>query len=182
MSISLKLLCSATVLIFKASSMKYSHSAVAPSTDVGPTEPTFKISSQEPFKASNIIAFLLTIFFDLETIPANSILPSSIIRKMSEEEMSQYRKPFLKAGTDRQPTLSWPRQIPLEGEPIEVVNIVNDYAEFMKKNNIKKLFINAEPGSILIGPQREFCRSWKNQEEITVKGIHFIQELSLIHI
>jgi len=104
------------------------------------------------------------------------ILPSSIIRKLSEEEMSQYRRPFLKAGTDRQPTLSWPRQIPLEGEPIEVVNIVNSYAEFMKKTNIKKLFINAEPGSILTGPQREFCRSWKNQEEITVKGIHFIQE------
>ena len=104
------------------------------------------------------------------------ILPSSIIRKLSDEEMSQYRKPFLKAGTDRQPTLSWPRQIPLEGEPIEVVDIVNDYAEFMKKTNIKKLFINAEPGSILTGPQREFCRSWKNQEEITVKGIHFIQE------
>ena len=104
------------------------------------------------------------------------ILPSSIIRKLSDEEMSQYRKPFLKAGTDRQPTLSWPRQIPLEGEPIEVVDIVNDYAEFMKKTNIKKLFINAEPGSILTGPQREFCRSWKNQEEITVKGKHFIQE------
>ena len=104
------------------------------------------------------------------------ILPSSVIRKLSEDEMSQYRKPFLKAGSDRQPTLSWPRQIPLEGEPAEVIDIVNAYAEFMKKTNIKKLFINADPGSILIGPQREFCRSWKNQEEITVKGLHFIQE------
>ncbi|MBF95980.1 MAG: haloalkane dehalogenase [Pelagibacterales bacterium] len=104
------------------------------------------------------------------------ILPSSVIRKLSEEEMKQYRKPFLKAGSDRQPTLSWPRQIPLEGEPAEVIDIVNAYAEFMKKTNIKKLFINADPGSILIGPQREFCRSWKNQEEITVKGLHFIQE------
>ena len=104
------------------------------------------------------------------------ILPSSIIRKLSEEEMTQYRKPFLKAGSDRQPTLSWPRQIPLEGEPSEVVNIVNEYSEFMKKSNIRKLFINADPGSILIGAQREFCRSWPNQKEITVKGKHFIQE------
>ena len=104
------------------------------------------------------------------------ILPSSIIRKLSEEEMSQYRRPFLKVGTDRQPTLSWPRQIPLDGEPIEVVDIVKSYAEFMKNTNIKKLFINAEPGSILTGPQREFCRRWNNQKEVTVKGKHFIQE------
>ena len=104
------------------------------------------------------------------------ILPSSIIRKLSEEEMNQYRKPFLKVGSDRQPTLSWPRQIPLEGEPEEVINIVNEYAEFMKKTYIKKLFINADPGSILIGPQREFCRSWLNQKEVTVSGKHFIQE------
>ena len=90
--------------------------------------------------------------------------------------MTQYRKPFLKAGSDRQPTLSWPRQIPLEGEPSEVINIVNEYSEFMKKSNIRKLFINADPGSILIGAQREFCRSWPNQKEITVKGNHFIQE------
>ncbi|MBF96268.1 MAG: haloalkane dehalogenase, partial [Pelagibacterales bacterium] len=104
------------------------------------------------------------------------ILPSSIIRKLSEEEMSQYRKPFLKVGSDRNPTLSWPRQIPLEGEPAEVVDIVNEYSEFMKKTNLKKLFINADPGSILIGSQREFCRSWINQKEVTVKGKHFIQE------
>ena len=110
------------------------------------------------------------------------ILPSSIIRKLSEEEMSQYRRPFLKVGTDRQPTLSWPRQIPLDGEPIEVVDIVNSYAEFMKNTNIKKLFINAEPGSILVGPQREFCRRWNNQKEVSVKGKHFIQEDSHVEI
>ena len=110
------------------------------------------------------------------------ILPSAVIRKLSEEEMSQYRKPFLKVGSDRQPTLSWPRQIPLEGEPAEVVDIVNEYADFMKKNSIKKLFINADPGSILTGPQREFCRSWLNQKEVTVKGKHFIQEDSSTEI
>ena len=105
------------------------------------------------------------------------ILPSSVIRKLSEEEMSQYRKPFFKVGSDRQPTLSWPRQIPLEGEPAEVVDIVNEYADFIlkKKTNIKKLFINAEPGSILIGPQREFCRSWLNQKKLLLRK-HFLQE------
>ncbi len=110
------------------------------------------------------------------------ILPSSILRKLSDEEMSQYRKPFLKAGSDRQPTLSWPRQIPLDDEPREVIDIVNEYSDFMKKNHIKKLFINAEPGSILIGRQREFCRNWLNQEEVTVKGLHFIQEDSPFEI
>ena len=104
------------------------------------------------------------------------ILPSSIIRKLSDEEMNHYRKPFLKVGSDRQPTLSWPRQIPLNEEPTEVVDIVREYSEFMKINNIKKLFINADPGSILIGQQREFCRKWNNQKEVTVKGLHFIQE------
>ena len=104
------------------------------------------------------------------------ILPSSIIRKLSDEEMRQYRKPFLKVGSDRQPTLSWPRQIPLDNEPSEVIDIVNEYSIFMKENKIKKLFINAEPGSILVGRQREFCRSWSNQKEVTVKGKHFIQE------
>ena len=104
------------------------------------------------------------------------ILPSSIIRKLSDQEMSNYRKPFLNKGTDRQPTLSWPRQIPINNNPESVKNIVEKYSEFMTNNNIKKLFINADPGSILIGRQREFCRKWKNQKEVTVKGIHFIQE------
>ena len=104
------------------------------------------------------------------------ILPSSIIRKLSDEEMSNYRKPFLNEGTDRQPTLSWPRQIPIDNTPETVNEIVKKYSEFMSNNNIKKLFINAEPGSILIGRQRDFCRKWKNQKEVTVKGIHFIQE------
>ena len=110
------------------------------------------------------------------------ILTSSIIRKLSDEEMSQYRKPFLKSGSDRQPTLSWPRQIPLDDEPVEVVEIVKEYSDFMKNNNIKKLFINANPGSILVGRQREFCRTWKNQQETTVKGIHFLQEDSAFEI
>ena len=105
-----------------------------------------------------------------------NVLPASVIRKFSDEEMAEYRRPFANEGEDRRPTLTWPRQIPIDGEPEDVVRIVGDYASWMEKNDIPKLFINADPGAILIGPQRNFCRSWKNQSEITVPGIHFIQE------
>ncbi len=104
------------------------------------------------------------------------VLPGSIIRPLTEEEMNVYRRPFLAAGEDRRPTLSWPRQIPLGGEPRAVVDIIRSYADYMATNDLPKLFVNADPGSILVGPQREFCRTWKNQTEVTVKGRHFIQE------
>ena len=104
------------------------------------------------------------------------VLPGSIIRTLDADEMNEYRRPFLSSGENRRPTLSWPREIPIEGEPGNVCQIVNEYAEWMKTNNIPKLFINAEPGAITTGKIRDFCRSWKNQTEVTVKGIHFIQE------
>ena len=104
------------------------------------------------------------------------VLPGSIIRTLDADEMNEYRRPFLSSGEDRRPTLSWPREIPIEGQPANVCKIVNEYSEWMKTNNIPKLFINAEPGSIITGRIRDFCRTWKNQTEVTVKGIHFIQE------
>ncbi|MBO6824868.1 MAG: haloalkane dehalogenase [Sneathiella sp.] len=104
------------------------------------------------------------------------VLPNSIIRDLSEEEMNAYRAPFTKE-EDRQTTLNWPRQIPIDGEPKEIADLVQSYANWLSTDaSLPKLFINAEPGSILIGPQREFCRSWPNQKEVTVKGLHFIQE------
>ena len=104
------------------------------------------------------------------------VLPGSIIRRLNDEEIEEYRRPFLNPGEDRRPTLSWPREIPIEGQPANVCEIVNQYAEWMQTNDIPKLFINAEPGAITTGRIRDFCRSWKNQTEVTVKGIHFIQE------
>lgn len=104
------------------------------------------------------------------------VLPGSIIRRLRDEEIEEYRRPFLNPGEDRRPTLSWPREIPIEGQPANVCKIVNQYAEWMQTNDIPKLFINAEPGAITTGRMRDFCRSWKNQTEVTVKGIHFIQE------
>lgn len=104
-----------------------------------------------------------------------AVLPASIMRELSDEEHDQYRKPFLEP-EHRRPTLTWPREIPIEGEPADVTEIVAAYGEWLPTSPIPKLFINAEPGAILHGEQREFCRSWQNQTEITVPGIHFIQE------
>ena len=110
-----------------------------------------------------------------------AVLPSSIIRELNGDEMAAYRAPF-DTPEHRQPTLNWPRQIPIDGEPAHMVELVDAYAHFMASTDIPKLFINADPGSILVGKQREFCRSWPNQTEVTVKGLHFIQEDSPIEI
>jgi len=103
------------------------------------------------------------------------VLPSSVLRDLSEEEMAHYRAPF-DTPANRQPTLNWPRQIPIDGEPPHMVSLVEAYGAFMAESPIPKLFINAEPGSILVGAKRDFCRRWPNQTEVTVEGLHFIQE------
>ena len=105
-----------------------------------------------------------------------AVLPNSVIRKLTDEEMGCYRAPF-STPDDRQPTLNWPRQIPIDGEPVEMVQLVSEYGRWLEESvTLPKLFINAEPGSILVGRQREYCRSWPNQKEVTVPGKHFVQE------
>jgi haloalkane dehalogenase len=104
-----------------------------------------------------------------------AVLPGSIMRKLSDAEMAEYRRPFSEP-QHRRPTLTWPRQIPIEGEPADVHDIVASYAEWLPTADVPKLFVNAEPGAILTGAQREFCRTWSNLTEITVAGSHFIQE------
>ncbi len=104
------------------------------------------------------------------------VLPASILRKLAPEEMDAYLAPFRNPGEDRRPTLSWPRQIPLGGEPAEVCELVEAYGRFLRDSDIPKLFIDAEPGMILNGAPADFARTWKNQSEVTVKGLHFIQE------
>jgi len=104
------------------------------------------------------------------------ILPLSVLRGLTEAEMAVYRRPYLEPGESRRPTLTWPRQIPIDGEPADVVAIVDDYARWLATSDVPKLFVNAEPGTILTGPQREFCRTWPSQQEITVRGSHFVQE------
>jgi haloalkane dehalogenase len=104
------------------------------------------------------------------------ILPASVLRGLGEAEMTVYRRPYLEPGESRRPTLTWPREIPIEGEPADVVAIVDAYATWLSTSPVPKLFVNAEPGTILTGAQREFCRRWPTQEEVTVRGTHFIQE------
>lgn len=111
-----------------------------------------------------------------QNIFVEQVLPGAVLRDLSDEEMAVYRRPYRQPGEGRRPTLTWPRELPIEGEPTDVVEIVESYGEWLSHSALPKLFINADPGAILTGRQREFCRSWPNQREITVTGSHFIQE------
>jgi haloalkane dehalogenase len=104
-----------------------------------------------------------------------TILPRSVIRKLAEEEMAAYRTPYLERDA-RLPTLIWPRQIPIEGEPADVTAIVESYGQRLSKSRLPKLLILSDPGAIMTGRTRDFCRSWPNQREVTVQGRHFLQE------
>ena len=104
------------------------------------------------------------------------VLPASIQRKLSDAEMEVYRRPYGEPGESRRPTLTWPREIPIEGEPADVCELVRSYSEWLEQSPVPKLFVNAEPGAILTGETRAYCRSWPNQTEVSVPGIHFIQE------
>jgi haloalkane dehalogenase len=105
-----------------------------------------------------------------------AVLPGAVLRRLGDAEMDEYRRPFLRAGEDRRPMLTWPRQIPIDGEPADVAAIVRAYAEWLATSSVPKLFVDAEPGSILVGRQREACRRWPAQREVTVRGSHFVQE------
>jgi haloalkane dehalogenase len=103
------------------------------------------------------------------------VLPKSILRELSSEEMDAYRAPFLERES-RLPMLMWPRELPIEGEPADVTAIVEQYGAWFSHSKVPKLFISADPGAIIVGRALEFCRTFPNQRELQVKGIHFIQE------
>jgi haloalkane dehalogenase len=105
-----------------------------------------------------------------------AVLPASVIRALTAEEMAEYRRPFAEPGETRRPTLTWPRQIPIDGEPADVHEIVAAYADWLATSDVPKLLVVADPGAILTGGQLEFCRRWPNQREVTVAGNHFLQE------
>ena len=104
------------------------------------------------------------------------LLPASVMRGLGPEEMERYRAPYRESGESRRPTLTWPRQIPLDGEPADVVEIAQAYADWITKSPVPKLFVNGDPGFLLTGALRAFCRTFPNQHEVTVRGTHFIQE------
>jgi haloalkane dehalogenase len=111
-----------------------------------------------------------------QNVFVEQILPGAVLRPLTDAEMAVYRRPFAAAGEGRRPTLSWPREIPVDGQPADVVEIVRAYGEWLATAAVPKLFVDAEPGAILRGAAREFCRSWPNQTEARVKGVHFVQE------
>jgi haloalkane dehalogenase len=117
-----------------------------------------------------------------DNVFVEQLLPGGVMRPLAEAEMAHYRKPFIHPGEDRRPTLTWPRQIPLDGEPPEVVKVVGEYSQWLAQSQVPKLYIHAEPGALGNGKPRDFCRTWPNQKEITVKGIHFVQEDSATEI
>jgi haloalkane dehalogenase len=104
------------------------------------------------------------------------VLPALIQRQLSDEEMDHYRQPFARPGEDRRPTLSWPRNLPIDGEPADVVAMVNEYGKWLAGSDVPKLFINAEPGETINERVREIIRTWPSLTETTVSGRHFIQE------
>ena len=111
-----------------------------------------------------------------KNIFVEQLLFGSVMRGLTDAEKEVYRRPYREAGESRRPILTWPREIPFDGEPSDVTEIVKNYGDWLSRSNLPKLFINAEPGAILTGRQRDFCRRWPNQKEVTVKGVHFIQE------
>jgi haloalkane dehalogenase len=111
-----------------------------------------------------------------DNVFVEAVLPGAILRQLSDEEMAEYRRPFAEPGEGRRPTLTWPRQIPIDGEPADVTEIVQAYGGWLASSPIPKLFVSGNPGAILTGPQRDFCRTFPNQQEVTVSGVHFLQE------
>jgi haloalkane dehalogenase len=104
------------------------------------------------------------------------VLPAMVMRKLSDAEMDEYRRPFRNPGEDRRPTLTWPRELPIEGEPADVLEIMERNSAWLAISQIPKLFINAEPGAVLVGRHRDICRSWPKQTEVTVRGLHYLHE------
>jgi haloalkane dehalogenase len=111
-----------------------------------------------------------------ENLFVETQLPREVLRGLTEAEMAEYRRPFAAPGEGRRPTLTWPRQLPIEGEPADVTAIVQAYGEWLAGSSVPKLFINGEPGAALTGASREFCRTWPAQTEVTVAGVHYPQD------
>ena len=111
-----------------------------------------------------------------QNIFVEGVLPAQIQRQLSDQEMDHYRQPFANPGEDRRPTLSWPRNVPIDGEPANVVSVVEAYSSWLAESDVPKLFINAEPGAVVNGRTLELIRSWPNLTETTISGIHFVQE------
>jgi haloalkane dehalogenase len=111
-----------------------------------------------------------------ENVFVEKVLPAGTLRRLTDEEMDAYRAPYREPGESRRPTLTWPREIPIDGSPADVEEIVTRNAAWMASSPVPKLFVDGDPGALLTGPLRERCRRWPAQEEVTVPGLHFLPE------
>jgi haloalkane dehalogenase len=110
-----------------------------------------------------------------ENLFVELLLPGGVGRGLTPGAHDRYRRPF--AGReDRWPTLEWPRQLPIEGHPADVVARVEQYGAWLADSDVPKLFVDADPGSVLVGSQRERVRAWPALTEVTVSGSHFVPE------
>jgi haloalkane dehalogenase len=147
----------------------YMEALVRPMTWAEWPEPARKIFQAMRSPAGEEIVLVKNVFVE-------RLLPGSVLRALTPEEMTRYRAPYRAPGESRRPTLTWPRQIPLDGEPADVVAVAGAYAAWLAETPVPKLFVNGDPGFLTTGALREFCRTFPNQEEVTVTGAHFVQE------
>jgi haloalkane dehalogenase len=105
-----------------------------------------------------------------------AILPASVLRSLEPEELDAYRAPYVAGGEDRRALLTWPREVPFDGEPADTHQIVSTYSKWLRRSTVPKLLISADPGALLTGDVLEYARGFPNQREVTVRGAHFIQE------
>jgi haloalkane dehalogenase len=147
----------------------YMEAVVRPMTWNDWPEPGRKIFQAMRSPAGEEIVLVKNVFVE-------RILPAGVLRGLTPGEMERYRAPYREPGESRRPTLTWPRQLPFDGEPADVVEIARGYADWLTKSPVPKLFVNGDPGFILTAALRDFCRSFPNQREVTVPGTHFIQE------
>ncbi|HKB25470.1 MAG TPA: haloalkane dehalogenase [Methylomirabilota bacterium] len=149
--------------------LAYMEALVRPMTWQEWPEPARKIFQAMRSPAGEEVVLAKNVFVE-------RLLPASVLRGLTPEEMERYRTPYREPGESRRPTLTWPRQIPLDGEPADVAEIARAYADWLVRSPVPKLFVNGDPGFLATGAVRDFCRTWPNQQEVTVKGTHFLQE------
>jgi haloalkane dehalogenase len=102
-------------------------------------------------------------------------LVKGTLRAYTDPELAEYHRPFLQPGEDRRPMLTWPRELPIDGEPPNVVEVFQKYGAWLAQSPIPKLYIRAEPGTQ--SPKIiEQARTWPNQQEVVVPGVHYPQE------
>ncbi len=149
--------------------LAYMEALVRPMTWQEWPEPARKIFQAMRSPAGEEVVLAKNVFVE-------RLLPASVLRGLTPEEMERYRAPYREPGESRRPTLTWPRQIPLDGEPADVAEIARAYADWLVRSPVPKLFVNGDPGFLATGAVRDFCRTLPNQQEVTVKGTHFLQE------